>query len=258
MEVDKKEIDKSVFLEAGVQFGHYKYKVHPDMMKKFVFNIKNGVSIIDLRKTMSYSLSVFQQVKDLVGSGSEVLFVSKKKQASEIMKNAALECESPFMVRKWPGGFLTNFDVLSAEFSKIRYLEKEVQNKRLSKKNLVRIEKKLNKLNDCYEGVLNLKKIPELIFIFGLKFAEHTVAREALKLRMKIISICDTDSNPNIPYLFIPGNDRGLKSTTFFINLIRDAVKEGKRLYNENINDGLMKVDNEKLNSYTDYEGKVD
>lgn len=251
------EINKSEFLEAGVQFGHYKNQNNPNM-KKFIFTTKGGVSIIDLKKIMSYSLSAYEQIKNLASTGAEILFVNKKKHASEIMKNAALDCSCPFMVKKWPGGFLTNFQTVSKEINKITYLSKSnSQNKSISKKEKSRNDKKLRNLNDCYEGVISLKKLPDAIFVFGLKSAERSIVKEAVKLGIKVIALCDTDTNPRFIDCIMLGNDDGLKSSNFFINLVSKAVKEGKLIYESKNGKGSWKGDEVVLNPTHSSEDQV-
>lgn len=228
------ELNKSDFLEAGVQFGHYKNQWHPKM-KSFIFSIKNRVHIMDLKQIMDNSFSVYEQVKQIAIDGHEILFVGRKKQIFEIMKKEAIESNSPFLVKKWPGGFLTNFKITLREISKLQHFNNFVtseQFKSLSKKEQIIIEKKKDKLSNCYEGVINLKKLPKAIFIMGLK-SEVTAVKEAKNLNIPIISICDTDTNPAIVDYMIPGNDDGVKSIAFFVKLISNAIKEGKKFSKE-------------------------
>ena len=244
------ELNKADFLEAGVQFGHYKNQWHPKM-KEFIFSVKNRVHIMDLKQIMDHSNLVYDQVKEIAAKGDNILFIGKKKQISEVMKNEALECGSPFLVKKWPGGFLTNFKITQREISKLQYFNSLInseQFKNFSKKEQTRVEKKRNKLNDVYEGVMNLKEIPKVMFIMGLK-SESIAIKEAKLLNIPIISICDTDTNPKIVDYLIPGNDDGIKSVAFFIKLIANAVKEGKNISKINIEKPVIKnsTENESI-----------
>lgn len=225
------ELNKTDFLEAGVQFGHYKNQWHPKM-KNFIFSVKNRVHIMDLKQIMDNSFSIYEQVKKMASEGGDILFVGKKKQIFEVMKREAIECDSPFLVKKWPGGFLTNFKIILREISKLQYLNTFIcsdQYKVLTKKEQIRLEKKRDKLSSCYEGVVNLKNLPKALFIMGLK-SEITAIKEAKILNIPIISVCDTDTNPIIVDYLIPGNDDGLKSVAFFVKLISNAIKEGKSI----------------------------
>jgi small subunit ribosomal protein S2 len=228
------EFNKVEFLEAGVQFGHYKNKWHPGM-KKFIFSTKNRVHIIDFNQIMNNSITVYEQVREMANNGKNILFIGRKKQLSDIMKSEAINCESPFLVKKWPGGFLTNFKIISREISKLQNLNFLIESdsfKKFSKKEQIKIEKKRNRLNDSYEGVINLKELPKALFIMGLK-SESVVVKEARIMNIPIISICDTDTNPVVVDYLIPGNDDGNKSITFFAKLISKAIIEGKNLNKE-------------------------
>lgn len=229
------ELNKAEFVEAGVQFGHYKNQWHPKM-KDFIFSVKNRVHIIDIKKIIEHASIVYDQVREMAEKDNVILFVGKKKQISEVMKNEALECGMPFLTRKWPGGFLTNFKISSREIGKLQHLNSLIESdqfKFFAKKEQVNIEKRRNKLRDYYEGVVNLKGIPHALFIMGLK-SESTAIKEAKILNIPIISICDTDTNPGIVDYLIPGNDDGIKSVNFFVKLISSAIKEGKNLRENN------------------------
>lgn len=235
------EFNKADFLEAGVQFGHYKNQWHP-RMKQFIFSVRNRVHIMDFKQIMDHSSAVYEQVRTIASNGDNILFVGKKKQLSEVMKNEAINCGSPYLVKKWPGGFLTNFKVISREINKLQNLNFLIQAdsfKKLSKKEQIRMEKKRDNLNDSYEGVIGLRELPKALFIMGLK-SESTVVKEAKIMNIPIISICDTDTNPILVDYLIPGNDDGNKSVAFFAKMIADAIKEGKNFSKEVVADNAQ------------------
>ncbi len=217
-------------LEAGAHFGHQVSRWHPKM-KQYIYTQRNGVHIIDLEKTQEKLEETLKEVKQMASEGKKVLFISTKPQAREIVKAAALECDMPYLVERWVGGLLTNFPEIRKLLRKYMMLKEQQKNgelERYTKKEQLDIAKELEKMDKTLAGLTSLEKIPDAIFIPALQ-REKTAVTEANRMNVPVIAICDTNSNPDKADYIIPANDDGVNAIKMMVNLVAEAVKEGKK-----------------------------
>lgn len=217
-------------LEAGVHFGHQISRWHPKM-EPFIFTQRNGVHIIDLEATEKQLQETLAEVKQMAKEGKNILFVTTKPQAREIVKAAAMDAGMPYLVDRWIGGLLTNFTEIKRLIKKYAMLKEQQANgelERYTKKEQLRIGKELVKMDQSLAGLVSLEKMPDVIFIPALQ-REKTVVVEANKMRVPIIGVCDTNANPDKADYVIPANDDAINSIKMMVNLVAEAVKEGKK-----------------------------
>ncbi|EKE06875.1 MAG: 30S ribosomal protein S2 [uncultured bacterium] len=215
-------------LQAGVHFGHKGSRWYPKM-KPFIFTSRNQVHIIDLEKTAAQLEIVLPQIKQMAAEGKQILFVSTKPQAKAIVKKAAQDCGMPFLVDRWIGGMLTNFDEIRKLTKKYITQKDQLEKGQLgkyTKKEQLEIAKNLEKKDKYLSGLVNLDKSPDAVFIPSMQ-CEKTTVTEANKMNIPIIGVCDTNANPNKAEYIIPANDDAVKSIEMMVGLVRDAVKEG-------------------------------
>lgn len=216
-------------LQSGVHFGHQVSRWHPKM-KPYIFTQRNGVHVIDLEKTQAKLQTTLESVKKLAAEGKVILFASTKPQAREIVRQAAIACDSPYLVDRWLGGVLTNFAELKKLIKKYNELKRQQVSgefEKYTKKEQVDLAKKLEKMDTTLIGLAKVEKIPEVIFLPALQ-KEKTAVSEAQKMGVQIIGVADTNANPGDADYLIPANDDAVKSITLIVNLVAEAVKEGK------------------------------
>lgn len=220
-------------LEAGVHFGHPVSKWHPKAFS-YIYGAKNGVHIINLLKTEESLKKTLDVISDAVSKGDEILFVGTKRQAKDLIKNAAIKCGMPYVNERWLGGTFTNFGTLLKSIKKLNKLELEKQNgdfSKYTKKEVIVLNRLIEKLNKNLGGIKNIKKLPSLVFVVDLK-SQDTTVKEAKNKKIPIVAICDTNVDPGLVDYPIPGNDDAIKSIDMIVNLIADAVNEGKKKLN--------------------------
>ena len=217
-------------LEAGVHFGHQTKRWNPKM-KEFIYGQRNGIYIIDLQKTIKVFKEALQFIKSLSENGKEILFVGTKKQAQDIIKDAASKCESCYVNQRWLGGFLTNFKVVRGSVDKLIELEEMREDGRwdlLSKKNQSKQDKVYRKLAKNLGGIKSMSGVPGAMFVIDSSNEEIAIA-EAQKMTIPIIAIVDTNGDPeNLTYP-IPGNDDAVRAIELFANKVSEAILEGKK-----------------------------
>lgn len=217
-------------LEAGVHFGHQTKRWNPKM-KEYIFGQRNGIYIIDLQKTIKLFKEALQFVEGVVESGKDVLMVGTKKQAQDIVKDYALKCESCYVNQRWLGGLLTNFGVIRGSVERLIEMEEMKADGRwdlLSKKEKSRQEKVYRKLSKNLGGIKNMLELPGVLFVID-STKEEIALLEALKLKIPIVAVVDTNGDPgNIDYP-IPGNDDAVRAIELFTAKISETVIEGKK-----------------------------
>lgn len=219
----------SDLMKAGVHFGHQKSKWHPKM-KTFIFTEKNGVHVINLEKTVEQLEKALKFVNETVSKGGTVLFLATKKQAKAIIKKAALDCNSPYIVSRWLGGTLTNANSVLNLVKKYRRLLEEKESgkiKRFTKKEQLSISREIDRLEEIVGGIAQLDKVPDAIFIVDIK-QEKTALLEANKKNIPVIAMCDTNVNPDKVDYPIPANDDATSSIRLIVELIAQGVKEAR------------------------------
>ena len=221
-------------LEAGVHFGHQTRRWNPKM-KQFIFGERNGIYIIDLQKTHRLLQDALQFVQDLAAQGKNVLFIGTKRQAQEAIAEEAKRCGMPFVTERWLGGLLTNFVTVRRSLERLRELEmtltgpQETQRERLTKKELAHLDKERERLEKNLTGIKGMKSVPDAVFVIDTRREAIAVA-EARKLKVPVIGILDTNSDPDEVDVPIPGNDDALRAIRLFASKVADAVLAGRGL----------------------------
>lgn len=215
-------------LDAGVHFGHQLRRWNPKS-KPYVYDNRNGISIIDLEKTHKLLEKAYAKIEEVVSSGKDVLFIGTKKQAQEIMREAATSCQMPFCVNRWMGGGLTNFATIKSSLAKYRRFLKMDQDGELEKlpgKEEAAIRRQMSRMNRNFEGMLEVNDLPAAVFVVDTKNEEIAVA-EANRLGIPVIGLVDTNSDPTILDYPIPGNDDAVKSIRIIVETILEAAQNG-------------------------------
>lgn len=228
------EVSMRNMLEAGVHFGHQTHRWNPKM-KQFIFGPRNGIYIIDLEKTANLANEACNYVKNRVAEGGKVLFVATKKQAKGPAREAAERSGMPFVVDRWLGGMLTNFQTIRQGVEKLDQLDRWREDgtyDAFTKKEVVRLERQRKKLESNLGGIRHMKGLPELLFVIDPE-SERIAVREANRLGIPVVALVDTNCDPDHVDYVIPGNDDAIKSVTLFANLMADACMEGSNLYEE-------------------------
>ena len=218
-------------LDAGMHFGHQTQKWNPKM-KPYIFGAKNGIYILDLRKTSDLLDEAYNIVRDFASRGRNVVFVGTKKQASDVVAEEAKRAGAYYVNRRWLGGMMTNFETIRGRVNKLRELEAFMESghvAKLPKKEVAQLNRQLSKLNKTLGGIKEMKGMPDLLFIVDQK-KELIAIQEANKLKIPVICLADTNADPDgIDYL-IPGNDDAIRSIKLIASKLADAIIEGKSL----------------------------
>jgi small subunit ribosomal protein S2 len=221
-------------LEAGVHFGHQTRRWNPKM-KQYIFGERNGIYIIDLQKTHRLMQDALQFVQDLAAQGKGILFIGTKRQAQEAIAEEAKRCGMPFVTERWLGGLLTNFVTVRRSLERLRELEmtlsgpQETQRERLTKKELAHLDKERQRLEKNLTGIKGMKSVPDAVFVIDTRREAIAVA-EARKLKIPVVGILDTNSDPDEVDVPIPGNDDALRAIRLFASKVADAVLAGRGL----------------------------
>lgn len=217
-------------LEAGVHFGHQTRRWNPKMAK-YIFTERNGIYIIDLQKTVKMMEQAYQFVREIAQSGGSILFVGTKKQAQDAVKEEASRCDMFYVNHRWLGGTLTNFQTIRKRIDRLHDLEKMEEDGTfdvLPKKEVVLLRKEQAKLEKFLGGIKQMSKLPDAVFVIDPR-KERIAVAEARKLGIPIISIVDTNCDPDEIDYVIPGNDDAIRAVRLFTNKIADAILEGRQ-----------------------------
>ena len=218
-------------LEAGVHFGHQTKRWNPKM-KQYIFGERNGIYIIDLAKTARLFRDAEQFATNLAAEGRTILFVGTKRQAQDAIAEEAQRCGMFFVNQRWLGGLLTNFMTIQRSLARLRDLEAMETDGRyesLSKKEISQIEKEKRKLQKNLEGIRNMSRLPDALFVVDTR-KEKIAVDEARKLKIPVIGVVDTNCDPDEVDFVIPGNDDALRAIRLFASRIADAVIEGRTM----------------------------
>lgn len=219
-------IDKKVaeLFEAGCHLGHKNNRVHPKA-RKYIYSVENGVSVIDLTKTVPLLEEAKEFVKKLHQEGKTLLVVSTKKIGSGVVSKICAELNVPYVSLKWPAGLLTNFEMINRNVKTLEKMKEEKEKgewNKFVKHEQVKLQKKMVKLEKFYGGILPLKKVPDALFVIDIKKEKNAVT-EAKAMGIPVVAVVDTNVNPigiNYP---VPGNDDSLTSVEYFANEIIGA-----------------------------------
>ncbi len=214
-------------LEAGVHFGHHTRRWNPKM-KPYIFGVRNGIHILDLEQTSPMLGAGIKAVRDTVANGGRVLFVGTKRQAQDIVKNAAEKCGQYYVNHRWLGGMLTNWKTISLSIKRLRDLEHKLDTDRdgFTKRELLEIEREIEKLSKALGGIKDMGGVPSIIFIIDTN-KEALAIQEAKTLGIPVVAVVDSNSDPADITFPIPGNDDALRAIEFYCDMIAGAVLDG-------------------------------
>jgi len=226
-----KDITLLELLKSGAHFGHTTSRWNPKM-KPYIFTVRNNIHILDLEKTKQGLIKALEFCKDLASKGGTILFVGTKKQSNGIVKRAAVACGMPYVNVRWLGGTFTNFKTIQRTIRKLEKLENmkasgELES-RYTKKERLMVEREIEKLKKLFEGIANLKRLPEAIFVTDVKH-ENIAVKEAQKSRVKIVAIVDSNCSPQGIDFVIPCNDDATKAAELICDSMSEAVNEGRQ-----------------------------
>jgi len=224
------------FLEAGVHFGHQTKRWHPKM-SPYIYGVKNGVHVIDLRQTLTKLKEAYEYVKASAEEGRVPLFVGTKTQVQRIVKEEADRCGSPYINFRWLGGLLTNFGTVKQSIARMKSFEEiageDGNYEGVMKKEALMMERKRVKLTRSLGGVRNMKSVPSMLFITDCH-REQLALKEAQKLGIPVVGVSDTNCDPTGIDFMIPGNDDSPRAVALFASVISTAVLEGLALRKQN------------------------
>ena len=214
-------------LEAGVHFGHTTRRWNPKM-SPYLFGVRNGIHIIDLEQTVPLLHRGLIAVRDVVAGGGRVLFVGTKRQASEVIADAARRCGQYYVNHRWLGGMLTNWRTMSNSIKRLRDVETRLQeeNTGLTKKELLQLTRERDKLERALGGIKEMAGLPDVLFIIDTNKESIAIA-EANKLGIPVVAVCDSNSDPQGIQFPIPGNDDALRAIILYCELVSIAVLDG-------------------------------
>ena len=223
------KVDIKQLLEAGVHLGHKTLRWNPKM-KQYIFGEKNSIHIIDLTQTVEFLKNALVQVHKAIANGGKILIVSTKKQASEQVSEIAKDTGQFFVNYRWLGGMLTNWNTIQNSIKRLKKLDEQLSKENIgfTKKEILKFTKEKEKLHRSLGGISEMKKIPGLIFIIDTNIESLAVA-EAKKLKIPIIAVLDTNSDPTGIDFPIPGNDDARRSINLYCELLRSTIIDAKK-----------------------------
>jgi len=222
-------VSQEQLLEAGCHFGHLTRKWNPKMAP-YIFMEQDGIHIIDLNKTSAKLDEASSAVRNMVKAGRKILFVATKKQAKEIIKEAAAQTNMPHACERWLGGMLTNFATVRKSIKKMQTIDKMATDgtyANINKKEKLMLEREKAKLAKVLGGIADMSRLPSALFIVDVK-REHLAVAEAIKLNIPTIAMVDTNSDPTNIDFPIPANDDSSKSIKLIVDVIVKAIEEGQ------------------------------
>ena len=220
-------VSMSYLLEAGVHFGHQTKRWNPKM-KQYIYTSRDDIYIIDLQKTVKKIEEAYDALKKIAENGGKVIFVGTKKQAQEATKEEAIRSDSFYMTERWLGGTLTNFRTIRRRINRLDQIEKMEENGTfdlLPKKEVIKIKKEYDKLHTYFEGVRNMKRIPDAMVIVDPK-KEANAIKEAHKLNIPVFGLVDTNCDPEVVDYVIPANDDAVRSIKVVLGVLNNAICE--------------------------------
>jgi small subunit ribosomal protein S2 len=225
-------IDKSLeeMIEAGLHFGHKTSKTHPKM-KPYITGVRNTVHIINVEKTKEKLDQALAVVEDMVSSGKNILLVGTKVQVKETVRGIAEQTGMPYVVDRWIGGLLTNFEEISKRTAHLKDLEWKLANEeeaaKYTKWERHEMQEEVNKLEIKFGGVKNLEKLPDAMFVFDLDENQLAV-KEAKQQDILVFGLCDTNCDPSVVDYAVPGNDDAVSSVKYIAEKVKEAIARAK------------------------------
>ena len=242
-------VSMSYLLEAGVHFGHQTKRWNPKM-KEYIYTSRDDIYIIDLQKTVKKIEEAYDALKKIVEDGGKVIFVGTKKQAQEATKEEAIRSDSFYVTERWLGGTLTNFRTIRRRINRLDQIEKMEENGTfdlLPKKEVIKIKKEYEKLHNYFEGVRNMKKLPDAMVIIDPK-KEYNAIHEAHILGIPVFGLVDTNCDPEVVDYVIPANDDAVRSIKVVLGVLNNAICEAtnKEMVDYITEDDKLKVSNKE------------
>lgn len=226
---DKMEkIELTKLIEAGAHFGHLTRRWNPKM-KPYIFMEKNGIHIIDLKKTQAELQNTLNVLSDMVAEGKKLLFVGTKKQAKNVIEAQAKRCEANWVSERWLGGMLTNFSTIRKSVKRLNNIEKQESDgtfEKITKKERLFLSREKDKLKKVLEGVESMSRLPGAMFIVDIK-KESIAVKEAKRLNIPVFAVVDTNCDPDPIDYIIPANDDAVKTIELITTAVADAIIEG-------------------------------
>jgi len=225
------DVDMKALLESGAHFGHKTSRWHPKMAP-YIHSKRQGAHIINLEKTVEGLEAALPIITEIVKNGKKVLFVGTKKQMADIVKDAAVSVEMPYVTMRWVGGTLTNVDTVNRQIKKLKDLERrmnsgELEN-RYSKLEVQRFQEEIDTLNERYGGIKDMSEQPAAIIVIDAHEDKNAI-KEANNLKIPVFAVVDTNVDPTSIDYVIPGNDDSIKATKLILDYFVEAIKEGKK-----------------------------
>jgi len=223
-----KKLDITQLIEAGAHFGHLTRRWNPKM-KPYIFMEKNGIHIIDLKKTQTLLFDASEQISKMAGEGKKFLFVGTKKQAKNVIEQEARRCESNWVSERWLGGMLTNFSTIRKSIKRLNIIEKQETDgtfDMITKKERLFLTREKDKLKKDLEGIETMSRIPGAMFIVDIK-KESIAVKEAHRLGIPVFAVVDTNCDPDEVDFVIPANDDAVKTVEIIVKTMADAIIEG-------------------------------
>ncbi len=224
------EVGLNDLLQAGVHFGHQTRRWNPKM-RKYIFTERNGIHIIDLRKTVDRLRAAENLARSKVLKGERILFVCTKPQLREIIEEEAERCGAFYVTERWLGGMLTNFQTIRQQIRRLKELERGQEENAFefyTKKEQLLLDRERLKLDKYFSGVKDMSRVPAALFVVDAK-RETIAVREANRLGIPVIAITDTNADPDVIDYPIPGNDDAIRAVTLIARAIADAVLSARR-----------------------------
>jgi small subunit ribosomal protein S2 len=219
-------------LEAGVHFGHQTRRWNPKM-KKFIFDARNGIYIIDLSKTLAQLEAACDFLSDTVGKGGQVLFVGTKKQAQQAVKEAAQTCGQPHVTERWLGGTLTNLKTIKRSLARMKQIEKMEADGSINnyvKQEQSALRREAARLHKNLDGIRAMEGHPQAMFVVDIK-REHNAVAEARRLKIPLVAIVDTNCDPDLVDYPVAGNDDAIRSVRLVLSVVVQTITQARAEY---------------------------
>jgi len=250
-----KKLDITMLIESGAHFGHLTRRWNPKM-KPYIFMEKNGIHIIDLKKTQLQIHEASDALSKLVSEGKKVLFVGTKKQAKNVIEAEARRCEVNWVSERWLGGMLTNFSTIRKSIKRLNNIERQETDgtfDKITKKERLFLTREKDKLKKVLEGVESMSRLPGAMFIVDIK-KEAIAIKEAKRLNIPVFAIVDTNCDPDEVDYVIAANDDAVKTIELITNVMAEAVIEGNARAVERKSEEA--AENERIKKEREEEGK--
>lgn len=252
-------VSMKALLETGVHFGHRTRRWNPKM-KPYIFTERNGIHILDLQQTIVLIEEAYNAIRDAVAAGGDVLFVGTKRQAQDTVAREASRAAQPYVNDRWLGGTLTNWRTIRQRINYLRELETRRDAGEfdlLKKTERLRIEREIEKLNLRLGGIRDLRDLPAMLFVIDVSH-EETAIREANSLKIPVVGVVDTNSDPDAIDYVIPSNDDAIRAIKLIVGKMADAALEGIAMRKETMQEEVTDFDRYRYESFDGMEDAED